>query len=435
MADSPAQLPFQEAIDFFSKKIKLPSSGWTDIWEQQHSHAFVIAGATQDALLEDMYNALRKAMTTGTGYAEFHKYFLSTVNKHGWSYNGAPNWRSRVIYDTNITQSYNAGRYQQMMAVKHLRPFWRYRHTSMEHPRLTHKAWNGLTLSADDPWWNSHMPQNGWGCKCRVESLSRTEAEREWQKAGKTGPDMAPPIEYEERVVGKNGSNPRTVLTPKGIDPGFGYNPGQAYLEPLTVPPLTGYDAVLKERGAAWPTGFTPPTMPKATKVPASAVLPADTAPEVAVQDFLEVFGATMERGSVFTDAAGVSVAITKALFQDGTGTFKWLDKPEKIDRLRYVNLLASALIDPDEIWWNWEEDRQHSNDNPESFKRWRLKRRYLKVFEIEDTGEFAIVSFEWGRIGWNGSTAFLAEPSSAKARLKYFDKQRIGRLVYEKQK
>lgn len=100
---------------------------------------------------------------------------------------------------------------------------------------------------------------------------------------------------------------------------------------------------------------------------------------------------------------------------------------------LRYVNLLAMALIEPDEIWWNWEEDRAASSTNPDAPKRWRLKRRYLRVFEVEGTGEYAITAFEWGRTGWSGSTAFMAEPSGEKARLKYFNKQRVGRLVFQK--
>lgn len=360
---NPAQLPFSEAIDFYRGKIKLPTSSWTDIWQEQHSHAFVVAGAANDALLEDLYNGIRQAKLEGGGYDDFKQRFPDIAAKHGWTYNGSPGWRSRIIYDTNITQAYNAGRYQQMQAVKHLRPYWEYDHTSIEHPRLEHKAWDGLILPADAPWWNTHYPQNAWGCKCRVHSFSITEAKRRWEKAGKTGPDTAPPIEMEERIVGKNGSNPRTVWVPKGIDPGFAYNPGKAWLEPHTVPPLQGYDAVLKERGAAWPTSFTPPPVPKPTKIPADVILPAETTPEVAVADFLDIFGADLEQGAVFTDASGVSVAITKALFQDGAGEFKWLTKPEKIDRLRYVNLMAMALIEPDEVWWNWEEDRAWSNE------------------------------------------------------------------------
>jgi hypothetical protein len=429
---NPAALPFSEAIDFFQKKIKLPSSGWTDIWQEQHSHAFVVAGATHDALVEDLYNAIAKAKDSG-GYAEFQKAFPEIVKKHGWAHNGAPGWRSKIIYDTNVTQSYNAGREQQMQAVKHLRPYAQYRHTSIEHPRLEHKAWDGLILSLDDPWWNTHTPQNGWGCKCRKYSLSRVEADRELKKAGKDAIDQAPPIEWEEKAVGKNGSNPRTVRVPKGIDPGFAYNPGKAYLEPLTVPPLTGYDAVLKERDKPWPTGADRPALPVPKKVPSSTILPPGTPPHVAVEDFLDVFGATVSEGAAFTDATGSTLAISKALFEDGSGEFKWLGKPEKIDRLRYINLMAMTIIEPDEIWWSWEEDRAHSNENPDSPKRWRLKRRYLRAFEVEDSGEYGISVFEWSGRGWTGSTAFVAEPSNDRARLKYFDKQRIGRLLFKK--
>ncbi|MDD2660051.1 MAG: PBECR2 nuclease fold domain-containing protein [Methylococcales bacterium] len=161
--------------------------------------------------------------------------------------------------------------------------------------------------------------------------------------------------------------------------------------------------------------------------------MPADTKPEAAVLDFLAVFGATMEEGAAFTDAAGSTLAITKALFEDGSAKFKWLANPEKADRLQYINLMAMALLEPDEIWWAWEEDRAWSKLNPDKPKKWRLKRRYLRAFSIEGISEFAISAFEWGGDDWLGSTAFMAEPSSEKARLKYFDKQRNGRLIYKK--
>ena len=426
---TPAYLPFAESIDFFKAKIKLPSSGWTDIWQEQHSHAFVVAGAAHDDLVSDFYNAIASAKEAG-GYDVFKKSFGEIVAKHGWAHNGSPGWRSKIIYDTNVTQSFNAGREKQMQAVKHLRPYAMYRHTSIEHPRLEHKAWNGLVLPLDDPWWDTHTPQNGWGCKCRKYSLSRVEAEREWTKAGKTGPDEAPPIEWEERVVGKNGSNPRTVQVPKGIDPGFAYNPGKAWLEPNTVPPLTGYDAVLKERKTAWPSGIERPAMPVPTKVPASTILPAGTAPEVAVADFLDVFKATLDKGVAFTDLAESTLAISKALFIKGDAkdgnNFKWLADPQKIDRLKYINLLAMTLAKPDEIWWVWVKDNVDKG-------RWRLKRRYLRAFEVEGSAEFGVTVFEWGADGWAGATTFMTSQDTEEKRREYFDSQRKGRLVFPK--
>ncbi|NTZ82367.1 hypothetical protein FCJ61_04875 [Burkholderia metallica] len=426
MSASPDRLPFTDAIEFFKNKIRLPSSGWTDITNEQHSHAFVVAGAAHDALVEDFYNAIRQAQEKGTGYPEFRAQFDAIVAKHGWAYNGSPGWRSKVIYDTNIRQSYNAGRYKQMMAVKHLRPFLQYQHTSTEHPRLEHLGWNRMILPADDPWWDTHLPQNGWGCKCRFHSLSRVEARREWEARGKTGPDDAPPIEWEERVIGRNGSAPRTIRVPKGIDPGFAYNPGKAWLEPHTVPPLQGYDAVLQERGTPWPTGYTPPPMPTPTKVPVNALLPSGTAPEVAVTDFLEVFGASMDHGAVFTDAAGSSLAVTKALFDDGYGGFAVPPTRRKAGRFESVNLLAMTLIEPDEIWWAWVKDAADDG-------RWRLKRRYLRAFELEGGSEYAHVAFEWGRNGWTGDAAIMGAADTASERTAHFDKLRNGRLVYKK--
>lgn len=424
-------LLFQEAIEFFKNKIQLPTASWTDIWQEQHSHAFVVAGAAKDALIADFYNALKKAQTEGTGYAAFRDAFDEIVARHGWSHNGAAGWRSKVIYQTNITQAYNAGRYKQMQAVKHLRPYWRYVHTSVEHPRLQHLAWDGLVLSADDPWWDTHMPQNGWHCKCRVDSLSRFEAEEEWKKSGKNGPDTAPPIEWEERVVGKTGAHPRTVLTPKGIDAGFAHNPGKSWLEPHTVPPLTGFDVRLKERNVPFVKDADVLGAPDTSKVSQRLLVPATTPPKEAIAGFLDTFGATFEKGAVFEDAAGHHIAITKALFVAGLDksgdNFKWLANPDKAHRLQYINLLAMTLIEPDEIWWHWERARDSD--------QWLLKRRYLRAFEIEGKTEFGIVVFEWGKDGWAGSTAFLPDRANPKNKEAYFNKQRVGRLIYAKKK
>ena len=126
MPDNPARLPFSQAIEFFKNKIKLPSASWTDIWEQQHSHAFVVAGAAQDALVADFYNAIFDAKQNGGGYEDFRQRFDEIVAKHGWSYNGSAGWRSKIIYDTNINQSYNAGRYQQIKAHVPLAEFLTY---------------------------------------------------------------------------------------------------------------------------------------------------------------------------------------------------------------------------------------------------------------------------------------------------------------------
>lgn len=218
-----ASLPFGEQIAFFRRKLNLPTNAWTDIWQEQHDHAFVIAGANRDDLVADFRTAVDKAISEGGTLASFRKDFDQIVAKYGWSYNGGRNWRSRVIYETNLRSSYAAGRYEQLQAVKALRPFWRYRHSdSVLHPRPMHLAWNGLILHADDPWWQTHFAPNGWGCQCTIESLSH----RDLIRLGKNGPDTAPAEDLQEVTVGSKGPSPRIVETPAGVDPGFGYTPG-----------------------------------------------------------------------------------------------------------------------------------------------------------------------------------------------------------------
>jgi uncharacterized protein with gpF-like domain len=239
-------LPFEEAIAFFRQKARVPTAHWDDVWRTAHSHSFMVAGAASDALLKDFQDEIKQALEQGTTLATFRAAFDQIVEKHGWAYNGTPGWRSRIIYETNLSTAYSAGRYAQLTERDTLKvfPYWTYIHSGSSHPRLQHLAWNGLTLRADDAFWDSHYPPNGWRCGCRVSPTSDAGLGR----MGKDGPDKAPPI--EERVW----RNPRTGAehkVPVGIDPGFDYNPGKAWKQGASALPI---------RSPNWrPVGPDPP--------------------------------------------------------------------------------------------------------------------------------------------------------------------------------
>jgi hypothetical protein len=238
-------VPFKEQIAFFRRKPNVLTESYLDVWGAQHDAAFMVAGANRDALLADLRDAVRKAIEDGATLEDFRRDFDRIVATQGWDYNGGRNWRSRVIYETNLRQSYNAGRWAQLQRLKKVRPWWRYRHNdAVEHPRPLHVAWDGMVLHCDDPWWLTHFPANGWGCKCYVEALS----DRDLKRLGKIGPDKAPAINLQPVIVGtRSPGGPRTVMTPAGVDPGFGYAPGasldgvpQRRGGPVTPPSLAG---------------------------------------------------------------------------------------------------------------------------------------------------------------------------------------------------
>jgi len=212
---------FDEANAFFRQKINMPTRVWDDLWKTMHNKGFMVAGAMQEELLEDMRTAVDKAIAEGITLRDFRKEFDTIVEKYGWAYKGGRNWRTKVIFDTNVRTAYQSGRYKQMTDpdVVAARPFWQYRHSGSINPRPQHLAWDGKVLAHDDPWWDTHYPPNGWGCNCKVVTLSG----RDLARLGKKGPDKAPKINYRDWTDSKG----KTHQVPDGIDPGWDYNVGQ----------------------------------------------------------------------------------------------------------------------------------------------------------------------------------------------------------------
>ena len=201
--------PFKEAVEFFRAKVNVPTEGWRDLMKEGHDTGFMVAGAMKAELLNDLRGAVDESLAEGTTLATFRKKFDQAVAENDWQHYGGRNWRSRLIFETNHRTAYNAGRYRQMTHPDLLisRPYWQYLHGGGRNPRKQHLAWSGLVLRADDAFWNSHFPPNGFNCHCRIQTL----AERDLRRMGKAGPDTAP-----------QGID--------GVDEGWDYTPGKTSL-------------------------------------------------------------------------------------------------------------------------------------------------------------------------------------------------------------
>lgn len=216
------RLPFAEQIEFFKNKINLPTDNYLDLEGAEHDYAFVVAGANRNDVLSDFREAIDKAIIEGTTLDAFRKDFDNIVANYGWDYNGGRSWRSRIIYDTNLYSSYNAGRYEQQQSMKDYRPYLQYVHRDgQKNPRPLHQSWDDLVLPADDPFWTSHYPINAYGCHCSVIAHSERSLKREGLSIG-----SSPKINYVTKELGKRSGNPKLVTLPEGIDYGFDRIPG-----------------------------------------------------------------------------------------------------------------------------------------------------------------------------------------------------------------
>ncbi len=235
--------PFQAQVAFFRSKLNLPTQHYDDILKSAHDRAFMVAGAMKADLLDDLRKAVDQAIEQGQSIGWFRQQFDSIVQKHGWEgWTGSDNaagraWRTRVIYQTNLSTSYAAGRWAQLHDpdLLSVRPYWKYVHSdAVSHPRPLHVSWHGLVLRYDDPWWQTHFPPNGWGCHCRIVPV----------KASEFKGDKAP-IDGTYTKVDRFGQRHEI---PKGIDYGFDYAPGsrqEVSLRTLVQEKLVRYDPAI----------------------------------------------------------------------------------------------------------------------------------------------------------------------------------------------
>lgn len=411
-SDDGFRAQYQEAIDYQRQKIRLPTRSWRDISGRAHDRAFVVAGATGDALLADLQQAVMAAHTEGIRLEEFRRRFEGIVAKHGWTgWTGEDTpagraWRARVIYEINLRTSQAAGRYAQMTHpdMVRVRPYWQYRHG--EHrtplmPRRQHLAWDGTVLRWDHPFWRTHYPPNGWLCSCGARPLSL----RGLKRLGKDGPDDAPVIEtrpVRDPVTGQ------ITHVPVGIDEGWDHAPGRDWAEGLVPKPLQQpLEPLREDEDRSTIAAIQPMPEPRPFMFP---VLPAGEKPEDYARSFLRQFGGDLGKTVLWRDAAGHALPISESLFRTHDG--KW--KIAKRGRETQVLRMAEALIDPDEIWAQWA--RGH-NGKP------TLMRAYLR----RAPGGLGFALFEWARQGWYGTTAFPPD------REDYLERQRRGALLWRR--
>ncbi|TGG92522.1 hypothetical protein E4656_13720 [Natronospirillum operosum] len=222
MAVKYGSLPFEEAITFLRNKVSIPTERWTDVWRDQHDVGFMVAGATKADLINDLFQAVDKAASQGTTLETFRQDFDETVATYGWEYNGSRNWRTRVIYETNLRTAQQAGRHAQLTDpdVQARRPYWQYRHGGSADPRPEHLAWDGMVRPADDPIWDLISPPNDWGCSCKVMALS--EADLESMGITVSKPLVLETYKHVNKATGE------VTQVPVGVGPGWDYAPGRS---------------------------------------------------------------------------------------------------------------------------------------------------------------------------------------------------------------
>ncbi|WP_084645093.1 phage minor head protein [Oceanobacter kriegii] len=228
--------PPKEAQAWFRAKGFKPAFDHREVWKEQHSHAFTVAKAMKMDVLTSIRESLDGALANGKTFAQWKKELQPELERLGWWGKqemtdpvtgeirevqlGSPR-RLKTIYNTNLRTARAAGQWQRIQRSKRAMPYLVYELGPSEQHRREHVSWAGILLPADDPWWQTHYPPNGWGCKCRIRQVSKREYDR--LKASGNYLTTAPKITTKEWTNGRTGE---VLQVPKGIDPGWDHNPG-----------------------------------------------------------------------------------------------------------------------------------------------------------------------------------------------------------------
>lgn len=233
----------KDVTDYFDQKALKPAFSYLDVWGEEHAHNFTVAKVTETELLDSFQKSISKASKDGQGLETWKADVLKELRRLGWAeprrvsdptgqdddklVDFSSPRRLKTIFDSNMRSAQAAGQWQRIQRTKKAMPFILYVRSTSTNPRAAHLAFEGIILPVDDPFWKTHFPPNGWGCKCAVRSITAREARRLGYD-----PDLGGP-----QIVWRTKINRRTgeiIKTPEGIDPGWHTNPGLARAKGLT---------------------------------------------------------------------------------------------------------------------------------------------------------------------------------------------------------
>ncbi len=239
--------PPEEAIAYFNSLGVTPTFSWDEVAKDSTKNSFTIAKLASLDVLQDTRDALEDALQNGIPYSQFKKDFKKVLNSHGWDgvkeiadSSGAITgvkfddpWRMRTIYRTNMQSAYSAGHYKTQVETADVFPYWEYDAVGDRRTRPSHLELDGAVFRADDPFWDTFYPPNGFNCRCTVNTLTEDDV----QASGVVVQTGAGKITTEEHVASNGTTSSFSVYTnDKGVstktDNGWNYNVGQSFYEP-----------------------------------------------------------------------------------------------------------------------------------------------------------------------------------------------------------
>lgn len=140
--------------------------------KELRANAFYAAGLEKKAkIAQILKDQIVASAVEGIPFEEFQETFRQRYSKK------LSKARLRTIYRNNLNNAANqAKRFEA--GQSEISNYLVYDAVDDENTREDHAAFDGLVAKADDPVWDNIIPPNGHGCRCRVITASKEQADR-----------------------------------------------------------------------------------------------------------------------------------------------------------------------------------------------------------------------------------------------------------------
>ncbi|EAJ5678510.1 hypothetical protein CII90_06450 [Campylobacter lari] len=179
-----------EAVLFLKNKKPQVSFDYDELSHSSHKKVFTIAKLIDESLLKDIQDSLVNAIKNGDKFSTWSKIAEEKLKAKGW-------WGSKEIIDRKTGEirktNFNSARLKKIFEensrkakakaiyenqMKSIKPYLKYCTKQDSHVRDKHRAFDGIVLPKDDPFWDTHYPHvsmHDYGCRCYVLALGENE--------------------------------------------------------------------------------------------------------------------------------------------------------------------------------------------------------------------------------------------------------------------
>ncbi len=159
---------FDKQIEDALERTPLPDKFFNKIPKDLRAQAITIRNIESVRVIAAVNQSLEKARKQGISFADWKA--TADISKF------QSEAHAERVFRTHMNTQMNRGTYLRAQEQSAKKPYLIYSAVLDDVTRVTHAAMDGIIRAVDDPFWNGHLPPNGFNCRCVVRQLTKAQA-------------------------------------------------------------------------------------------------------------------------------------------------------------------------------------------------------------------------------------------------------------------